>query len=103
MAAGTSTNGRRGWSFRARSSKGAPGSTPASTRSTTWTAYTGCRTAQTAPAASRPATFLYNLADTNRYGLSILNPVETTTNIRQTTYMSTIRDQHYFGGALLDI
>jgi hypothetical protein len=50
------------------------------------------------------ASFLYNLADTSRSGLSILNPVETTTNIRQATYMSTIRDQHYFaGGALLDI
>ena len=55
------------------------------------------------PANILTASFLYNLADTNRYGLSILNPVETTTNIRQTMYMSTIRDQHYFGGALLDI
>src|ERR1017187_9800926 len=55
------------------------------------------------PANILTASFLYNLADTNRYGLSILNPVETTTNIRQATYMSTIRDQHYFGGALLDI
>ena len=49
------------------------------------------------------ASFLYNRSDTNRNGLNILNPVETTTNIRQATYMSTIRDQHYFGGALLDI
>ncbi len=55
------------------------------------------------PANILTASFLYNLTDTNRYGLSILNPVETTTNIRQTTYMSTVRDQHYFGGALLDI
>jgi hypothetical protein len=55
------------------------------------------------PANILTASFLYNLADTNRYGLSILNPVETTTNIRQATYMSTIRDQHYFGGALLDV
>jgi hypothetical protein len=55
------------------------------------------------PANILTASFLYNLADTNRNGLSILNPVETTTNIRQTMYMSTIRDQHYFGGALLDI
>ena len=55
------------------------------------------------PANILTASFLYNLADTNRYGLSILNPLETTTNIRQTTYMSTIRDLHYFGGALLDI
>jgi hypothetical protein len=55
------------------------------------------------PANILTASFLYNLSDTNRYGLSILNPAETTTNIRQTLYMSTIRDQHYFGGALLDI
>src|SRR5450759_3415193 len=55
------------------------------------------------PANILTMSFLYNLADTNRYGLNILNPVETTTNIRQATYMSTIRDQHYFGGALLDI
>ena len=55
------------------------------------------------PANILTASFLYNLSDTNRYGLSILNPVETTTNIRQTTYMSTIRDQYYFNGALLDM
>src|ERR1035437_8228272 len=55
------------------------------------------------PANILTASFLYNLTDTNRYGLSILKPVETTTNIRQATYMSTIRDQHYYGGALLDI
>ena len=55
------------------------------------------------PANILTASFLYNLADTNRNGLSILNPAETTTNIRQATYMSTIRDQHYFGGALLDV
>jgi len=55
-------------------------------------------------ANSLSASFLYNLADTSRFGLSILNPVETTTNIRQATYMSTIRDSHYFaGGALLDV
>ena len=55
------------------------------------------------PANTLTLGFLYNLGDTNRYGLSILNPVETTTNIRQALYMSTIRDQHYFGGALLDL
>jgi len=55
------------------------------------------------PANILTASFLYNLAETNRNGLSILNPAETTTNIRQATYMSTIRDQHYFGGALLDV
>ncbi|MEO8373479.1 MAG: hypothetical protein ABI806_30120, partial [Candidatus Solibacter sp.] len=55
------------------------------------------------PANTLTASFLYNLADTNLSGLSILNPQETTTNIRADTYMSTIRDQHYFGGALLDV
>jgi hypothetical protein len=55
------------------------------------------------PVNTLTASFLYNLADTNRYGLSVLNPAQTTTNIRQTMYMSTIRDQHYFGGALLDL
>jgi hypothetical protein len=55
------------------------------------------------PANTLTLGFLYNLADTNRYGLSILNPAETTTNLRQTLYMTTVRDQHYFGGALLDL
>src|SRR5215475_13789975 len=55
------------------------------------------------PANTLTLAFLYNLADTNRFGLSILNPVETTTNLRQTLYMSSVRDQHYFGGALLDL
>lgn len=55
-------------------------------------------------ANSLTGSFLYNLADTSRSGLSILNPVEATTNIRQATYMSTLRDQHYFAdGALLDV
>ena len=49
------------------------------------------------------ASFLYNLGYTNRFGLSILNPVETTTSPRQQLFMSTIRDQSYFGGALLDV
>jgi hypothetical protein len=47
--------------------------------------------------------FLYNLNDSNRNGLSILNPAETTTNLRQVLYVSSIRDQHYFNGALLDV
>ena len=56
------------------------------------------------PANSLTASFLYNLADINRSGLSILNPVETTRDQRQALYMSTLRDQHYFhGGALLDM
>jgi Carboxypeptidase regulatory-like domain len=50
------------------------------------------------------ASFLYNLSDTNHNGLSVLNPVETTTSHRQTLYMSTIRDQHYFShGALFEV
>ena len=48
--------------------------------------------------------FLMNLADTSRTGLSFLNPAETTTNSRQFTFLSSIRDQQYFsGGALLDV
>ena len=50
------------------------------------------------------ASFLYNLGDNNHNGLSVLNPVETTLSHRQTLFMSTIRDQHYFGhGALLEV
>ena len=49
------------------------------------------------------AGFLYNLSDNNHTGLSVLDPVPTTLSHRQTLYMSTIRDQHYFGhGALLE-
>ncbi|PWT97167.1 MAG: hypothetical protein C5B51_31970 [Terriglobia bacterium] len=56
------------------------------------------------PANILTGSFLFNLADLDRSGLSFLNPVETTTNNRQTLYMNTIRDQAYFGGgALLDI
>ncbi|HEY2014304.1 MAG TPA: carboxypeptidase regulatory-like domain-containing protein, partial [Bryobacteraceae bacterium] len=47
--------------------------------------------------------FLFNLGDTNRSGLSFLTPVEATTNRRQVLYMSTVRDQAYLGGALLDL
>jgi len=49
------------------------------------------------------ASFLYNLGYTRRFGLNQLNPAETTTNPRQALFMSTLRDQHYFGGALLDV
>ena len=50
------------------------------------------------------ASFLWNLNDQTNNGLNFLNPVATTTNSRQTTYLSTVRDQHYFkGGALLDV
>ena len=48
--------------------------------------------------------FLYNLAYDARNGLSILNPVQATSNDRRATYMTTVRDAHYFGGgALLDL
>jgi len=56
------------------------------------------------PANILSASFLFNVADLDRSGLSFLNPAETTTNHRQTLFMSTIRDQAYFaGGALLDL
>jgi hypothetical protein len=48
--------------------------------------------------------FLLNLDNSHRDGLSILNPVESTLNRHSTLYMSTIRDQAYFtGGSLLDV
>ncbi len=47
--------------------------------------------------------FLANVADNSRYGLSFLTPAETTTSHRQTLYMSTVRDQAYLAGSLLDI
>jgi hypothetical protein len=57
-----------------------------------------------APANILTASFLFNLADNSNYGLSFLNPAEATTTHQQTLYMSTIRDQHYFGGGeLLDV
>jgi hypothetical protein len=47
--------------------------------------------------------FLLNLSDRTRTGLSFLNPAETTTNSRQVTFMSSIRDQQYLpGGGLLE-
>jgi hypothetical protein len=47
--------------------------------------------------------FLLNLADNTHSGLSFLNPVETTTNSRQVTFMSSIRDQQYLpAGGLLE-
>jgi hypothetical protein len=56
------------------------------------------------PANILTGSFLLNLSDLNRNGLSFLNPAETTTSHRQTLYMSTLRDQAYFsGGALLDV
>ncbi len=50
------------------------------------------------------ASFLWNLNGQTHNGLSFLNPEPTTTNSRQTTYISTVRNQRYFsGGALLDL
>jgi hypothetical protein len=50
------------------------------------------------------AGFLGNLSERTRTGLSFINPAETTTDLRQLTLMSSIRDQQYFGrGALLDL
>ena len=49
------------------------------------------------------ASFLANFADTSHQGLTILNPVETTSTERQLLFVSNIRDQQYFhGGALLE-
>jgi hypothetical protein len=56
------------------------------------------------PANILTASFLYNLSDSDHNGLSVLNPVETTLSQRRTLYMSTVRDQHYFGhGALFEV
>ncbi|MGA7234690.1 MAG: carboxypeptidase regulatory-like domain-containing protein [Bryobacteraceae bacterium] len=50
------------------------------------------------------ASFLWNLIANSHNGLSFINPVQTTTNSRQLTFMSTVRDQQYLhGGALLDV
>jgi len=48
--------------------------------------------------------FLLNVGEVQRFGLSFLNPSEATTRHHQRLYMSTLRDQSYFGnGALLDL
>jgi Carboxypeptidase regulatory-like domain len=48
--------------------------------------------------------FLVNLIQNTRQGLSFLTPAESTTDSRQATVMSMLRDQVYFhGGALLDL
>ncbi|HZT30035.1 MAG TPA: hypothetical protein VFA33_09140 [Bryobacteraceae bacterium] len=50
------------------------------------------------------ASFLFNYMDQDRSGLSFLNPVEATTNWNQTFYMSTVKDQMYFGrGMVLEV
>jgi hypothetical protein len=53
------------------------------------------------PANILTGSFLMNLADNTREGLSFLKPAEATLNRRQTLYMSSIRDQQYFGGGAL--
>jgi Carboxypeptidase regulatory-like domain len=47
--------------------------------------------------------FLANLYDTSRSGLSFLTPAQATVDRRQTLFMTTIRDQIYFSGALLEM
>jgi hypothetical protein len=48
------------------------------------------------------ASFLANFEDISHDGLTILNPVETTSTQRQLLFVSTIRDQQYVGGALIE-
>lgn len=56
------------------------------------------------PTNSLSGGLLMNLSDRTRSGLSFVNPAETTTDMRQTMFMSTLHDQQYFaGGALLDV
>jgi hypothetical protein len=47
--------------------------------------------------------FLVNYIDNRNQGLSFLNPIETTTNGRQSLFLGTIKDQFIFGGGLLEI
>lgn len=46
--------------------------------------------------------FLVNLEDATRSGLSFLNPAETTTNRRQSLFLGTIKDQWIVGGGLVE-
>jgi len=56
------------------------------------------------PANILTGSLLVNYGDDNRHGLSFLNPIETTVNNRNHLYVSTVRDQHYFGsGALIEV
>jgi Carboxypeptidase regulatory-like domain len=56
------------------------------------------------PANILTGSFLVNLSEINRNGLSLLSPAETTLNHHSALYMSSVRDQAYFGGgALLDV
>jgi hypothetical protein len=53
------------------------------------------------PANILTGSFLFNYSDENRHGLSFLDPIETTLNNRTNLYVSTLKDQHYFGGDAL--
>jgi hypothetical protein len=46
--------------------------------------------------------FLVNMSDNRRTGLSFLNPASTTTNGRQSLFLGTIKDQFIIGGGLLE-
>jgi hypothetical protein len=48
------------------------------------------------------ASFLGNIEDDNRSGLSFLNPVETTVNRRQSLFLGAIKDQWMVGGGLIE-
>src|SRR5581483_4405725 len=53
------------------------------------------------PANILTGSFLLNIVDRDRLGLSVVNPAETTTNQHQRLYVTTVRDQIYFGGGSL--
>ena len=56
------------------------------------------------PANILTGSFLFNLANRDRVGLSFLNPIETTTNVHQDLFLGNLKDQIYFGaGALLEL
>ena len=56
-----------------------------------------------APGNILTGSFLLNFGDTSRSGLSFVNPAEATTNRAQTLYVSSLRDQWYANGILVDL
>ena len=54
------------------------------------------------PANILTGSFLFNLNDTSRSGLSFLTPAAATVDRRQTMFMNTVHDQAYFRGALIE-
>ena len=48
------------------------------------------------------ASFLFNVNDATRNGLSFLSPAETTVNQRQVLFLGTIKDQWMVGGGLIE-